>query len=57
MGKEIADLKKQLCLQPECLTREILDAFVDCIYVYRDKSIYIKWAFDEPEMMEEVMSG
>ena len=29
----------------EELTREMMEAFVDCIYVYNDKSIHIQWRF------------
>ena len=29
----------------EELTREMVEAFVDCIYVYNDKSIHIQWRF------------
>ena len=30
----------------EELTREMVEAFVDCIYVYSDKSIHIQWRFE-----------
>lgn len=30
----------------EELTREMVEAFVDCIYVYNDKSIHIQWRFE-----------
>ncbi len=29
----------------EELTREMVEAFIDCIYVYNDKSIHIQWRF------------
>lgn len=32
----------------DTLTREMVVAFVDCIHVYNDKSIHVKWLFDEP---------
>lgn len=32
-------------LGTEELTREMVEAFVDCIYVYNDKSIHIQWRF------------
>lgn len=34
-------------LSAECLTREMLDAFVDYIYVYGEYSIQIQWLFDK----------
>ena len=34
-----------LYLHAEKLTREIVDAFVDCIYVYSDERIHIAWRF------------
>ena len=30
----------------EELTREMVEAFIDCIYVYDDKSIHIQWRFE-----------
>ena len=30
----------------EELTREMVEAFIDCIYVYGDKSIHIQWRFE-----------
>lgn len=59
LSKELRDLEKQQAtstprkkeiqnyLSAECLTREMLDAFVDCIYVYGEHSIQIQWLFDE----------
>lgn len=37
----------QSYLSAKCLTREMLDAFVDCIYVYSEHSIQIQWLFDK----------
>ena len=37
------------CLKATTLTRKMVLAFVDCIYVYSDKSIHVKWRFDESE--------
>lgn len=34
-------------LQADTLTRQMVVDFVDCIYVYNDKSIHIKWTFSE----------
>lgn len=34
-------------LQEETLTREMVDAFVKCIYVYDAQSVHIEWMFDE----------
>lgn len=34
-------------LQADTLTRQMVVEFVDCIYVYNDKSIHIKWKFTE----------
>jgi len=42
----------QKYLQEECLTREMLEALVKCIYVYDDKSIHIEWAFEIGELNE-----
>ena len=39
-------------LQEEYLTREMVEAFVKCIYVYDDKSIHIEWAFEIGELNE-----
>lgn len=41
------------CLEIDTLTREMVLAFVDCIYVYSDKSIRIKWLFDEKGVVHE----
>jgi site-specific DNA recombinase len=58
---QIAEQKQQLsiekpkecelrqCLKATTLTRKMMLAFVDCIYVYSDKSIHVKWNFDESE--------
>ena len=44
--KEIPpDSMINLYLHAEKLTREIVDAFVDCIYVYGDERIHIDWRF------------
>ena len=44
--KEIPpDSMINLYLHAEKLTREIVDAFVDCIYVYSDERIHIDWRF------------
>lgn len=34
-------------LQADTLTRQMVVDFVDCVYVYNDKSIHIKWTFSE----------
>lgn len=34
-------------LQTDALTRQMVVDFVDCIYVYNDKTIHIKWTFSE----------
>lgn len=41
------------CLEIDTLTREMVLAVVDCIYVYSDKSIRIKWLFDERGVVHE----
>ena len=35
------------------LTREMLEALIDCIYVYQDKSIRIQWKFGDGLMEKE----
>lgn len=34
-------------LQADALTRQMVVDFVDCVYVYNDKSIHIEWSFSE----------
>ncbi len=34
-------------LEEEELTREMVEMFIDCIYVNSDKSIYIQWKFED----------
>lgn len=40
--------EQETCIQEKDLNREIVAAFVKCIYVYRDKAIRIEWLFGEP---------
>lgn len=40
-------------LSSDCLTREMVEVFVDCIYVHSDRSIHIDWLFDEKGFQNE----
>ena len=65
LNEKLLDLKRQKTskipqpeiltayLQADHLTREMVISFVDCIYVYSDKSIHIEWLFDEKGAKDE----
>lgn len=40
-------------LSSDHLTREMVEVFVDCIYVHSDSSIHIDWLFDEKGLRNE----
>lgn len=56
IGQGEAKLKQYL--KTDELTRQMIKDFVDCIYVYNDKSIHIQWKFQMPYRIKgQVPSG